>query len=94
MTLAIFIGNFSSVMRKFLSDLFGPSAAFAPGDSVEPLQGGELMVVKNTRINPHTREKIVLCTSFDPVSAVSVTKSFKESDLKLIDWYRRDHKPS
>lgn len=82
------------MMRKLLTELFGPSTAFAPGDSVEPMQGGQLMVVKSTSVDPNTHEKIVLCSSFDPVMAVSILKSFKERDLKLIDWYRRESKPS
>jgi hypothetical protein len=81
---------FPAMMRKLLTELFGPSTAFAPGDSVEPLQGGQLMVVKSTSVDSHTNEKIVLCSSFDPVLAASVVKLFKENDLKPIDWYQRD----
>jgi hypothetical protein len=76
-------------MRKLLLELFGPSSAFTAGDSVEPLQGGELMVVKSIGLDPHTGEKIVHCSSFQPATATSVTKAFKETDLKLIDWYKK-----
>ncbi len=74
-------------MRKLLFDLFGPSFLFAPGDSVEPVEGGQLMVVKRTGRDRQTGEKIVLCSAFDPHASASVTKSFRENELKLIDWY-------
>lgn len=74
-------------IRKFIFGLFGPSVKFEVGDSVELLEGGQLMVVTKISTETGMREPCIHCQWTDSETKETRIKFFSESELKLIDWY-------
>lgn len=86
--LRFWIFNRLNRMRKLLFSLFGPSAKFEIGDSVELLEGGQLMVVTKISKEPGAEYPCIHCQWTDSGTNEIRTKIFSERELQIIDWYR------
>lgn len=79
--------NFNQV-RNLLDEVFGPSSKFKMGDSVELLQGGELMVVIEIIPAREGKEPLIRCQWIDARTKCTRKELFPEGEIKLIDWYK------
>jgi uncharacterized protein YodC (DUF2158 family) len=78
-------------MTPMLTELrkwaFGPQSDFKPGDSVELKEGGRMMQVIEVISYRNLEEPIICCKWYEPKTKETRTNIFRESKLKLFDWY-------
>lgn len=77
------------MIKQWLLSVFGPESRFNVGDSVQPVNGDdELMVVKKIIRKWETKEPLILCQGYDEEKKKRKEALYPEKELKPFDWYR------
>lgn len=74
-------------LQKIRTWLFGPPSRFNVGDSVQLLEGGDLMVVIQVHSTRGMKRPLVECKWQESSTRDVRTQLFPEDRLKLFDWY-------
>lgn len=74
-----------NLIRRFLTNLFGPNSKFNIGEGVELKEGNQIMVIVKITSGP-TMEPVIHCECVEAGANTKVVKTFNESDLRPIDW--------
>jgi uncharacterized protein YodC (DUF2158 family) len=74
------------MLPTLLKWIFKPRAKFKVGESVQLIEGGHLMVVKQIIPSKKMNEPLILCGWYESETKENRTNIFPQSALKPFDW--------
>jgi uncharacterized protein YodC (DUF2158 family) len=65
-----------------------PDTKYKPGDQVQLLEGGPIMIVEWVKSSPAFKTSILCCKWFDPKTQQTCMHVFTDDQVKQFDWYQ------